>query len=317
MSERESGAVGRGSGSKSEPGSVAAHATIEGFLRHLTEERRVSGHTARGYRNDLTVFQGFLGAVDGVPSDPRDADAKRLRRFSAWLASRGDSPGTVARRLACLRTFYKYLRRGGEVSSDPSAGLRNPRKPRRLPHPLRVDEVTRLLDGIPSGTAKDARDGAMLEVLYGAGLRVAELAGLNVEDVDLERGLAKVRGKGRRERLAPLGRAATARVGAWLAWRSPREAGERALFLNKAGRRLSIRGVNRVFEARAAAAGLEAGHGPHSLRHSFATHLLDRGADLRVVQELLGHRRLTTTQVYTLVTRERLLAAYREAHPRA
>jgi integrase/recombinase XerC len=186
-----------------------------------------------------------------------------------------------------------------------------------LPSPLSVEDIIRLLEAIPTVEPLQVRDRALLETLYGGGLRVSEVVGLNVDDLDAEQVLARGRGKGQRERLCPLGAEAIQWIERWCSVRRPAKAGEGALFLNRYGRRLTTRSVGRIFEARMTGLNLDPSSSPHTLRHSFATHLLDRGADLRSVQELLGHRRLTTTQIYTHVTRERLLDAYQEAHPRA
>lgn len=289
---------------------------VRSFLDHLAQERRASNHTLRNYQDDLKRFCSFLDESGGG-MDPTEPDPKRLRAYSAWLSGRGYAPSTVARHLASLRSFYRFLRRRGLVGVDPAVGLRNPKQPRRLPRPLRVDQVIALLDSIPTAESKGVRDRAMFEALYGGGLRVGELVGLDLRDVDAEQGLVRVRGKGRRERLSPLGPEALAWLDRYRRVRQPARPDEPALFLNLAGGRLSARSVDRIFAAYAARLGLNPGATPHALRHSFATHLLDRGADLRSVQELLGHRRLTTTQVYTQVTRERLLEAYRVSHPRA
>lgn len=299
------------------------HPAMNAFLEHLRTERNASPHTVRSYHDDLTQFTGYLEALkqppaaDGGGLDPTRVDGKRLRAYAAWMSGQGLAPGTVARRLACLRSFFKHLRREGGVAGDPTALLVNPKQPRRLPRPLRVDDVLRLLDAISTETDLGLRDRALFEMLYGGGLRVSEAVGLNVEDIDLEQGLVLVRGKGRRERLCPIGMIATDWVRRLLGVRRPQRLNETAVFLNHAGSRLSTRSVDRLFQRYAQALGMDSDASPHSLRHSFATHLLERGADLRSVQELLGHRRLTTTQVYTQVTQERLLDVYNEAHPRA
>ena len=293
------------------------HPTVAAFLGHLRTERNASAHTLRSYEDDLSLFCAYLGESVGEGADPTAADSQRLRRFSAWLHGRGYAASTIARRLASLRSFYRYQRRQGVVTSDPAGGLRNPKQPKRLPHPFRVEDVIRLLDGISAETPLGVRDRAMFETLYGGGLRVGELVGLNLDDLDADQELVRVRGKGKRERLCPLGRVAVAWLSRWIAVRTPGRAGEPALFLNRFGRRLTARSVGRLLEAHGKGVGLDSNLSPHSLRHSFATHLLDRGADLRSVQELLGHRSLTTTQIYTQVTRERMIDAYREAHPRA
>ncbi len=293
------------------------HASFLEYLDHLVRDRGASSHTVRGYREDLGRFQSYLDEALGEGADPGAVDARRLRGYSAWLSGRGYAPSTVARRLASLRSFYKFERRRGAVAVDPSQSLRNPKQPKRLPLPLRAEEVVRLLEGIPTDTALGVRDRAMFETLYGGGLRVGELVGLDLADIDADRGLVRVRGKGRRERLGPIGPVALEWIGRWIDHRRPGRVGEIALFLNRYGQRLTTRSVDRLFRGHLTARGLDPEASPHTLRHSFATHLLDRGADLRSVQELLGHRRLTTTQIYTHVTRDRLIEAYNQSHPRA
>ena len=291
--------------------------SIQAFLEHLRVERQSSGHTLRSYEEDMGLFARFLKETGGGDDDPPSVDARRLRRYSAWLTGQGYAASTVARRLASLRSYYRFLRRSGEVAIDPAAALRNPKQPKRLPKLLRVDEVVHLLDSIPVADALGLRDRAMFETLYGGGLRVSEVVGLDLGDLDLDEELVRVRGKGRRERLSPVGGMAVHWIRAYLAARSPRVPDERAMFLNRYGDRLTVRSVGRLLEDHLARAGIRSDASPHTLRHSFATHLLDRGADLRSVQELLGHRNLTTTQVYTHVTQERLLDVYQGAHPRA
>jgi integrase/recombinase XerC len=293
------------------------HRTVVAYLEHLKKERNASPHTIRSYEDDLALFCEFLAETSGEDPDPTAADSRRLRRYSAWLNGRGYAASTVARRLASLRSFYRYQRRQGTVTADPAGGLRNPKQPKRLPHLLRVDDVIQLLDTIATSEPLGVRDRAMFETLYGGGLRVSELVGLNVDDLDLEQEMVRVRGKGRRERLCPIGQMATTWIGRWLELRRPKRAGEPAVFLNRHGGRLTTRSVGRLLEGHLLGIGLEGAASPHTLRHSFATHLLDRGADLRSVQELLGHRKLTTTQIYTHVSQERLLDVYEETHPRA
>ncbi|MDB5351342.1 MAG: xerC 2 [Planctomycetota bacterium] len=293
------------------------HRTITAFLGYLRDEKGASPHTLRSYGDDLGIFWRYLTETLGDDADPTEADAKRLRAYSAWLSGRGYAASTVARRLASLRSFYRYHRRQGAVQADPAGGLRNPKQPTRLPQPLRVDQVVALLDAIPTDDALGVRDRAMFETLYGGGLRVSELVGLDLADLNLDEGLARVRGKGRRERLSPIGPMAVSWLRHWLSVRHPEAVGEKAVFLNRYGRRLTTRSVGRLFEEHLKGRDLDLGSSPHTLRHSFATHLLDSGADLRSVQELLGHRRLTTTQIYTHVSQERLRDVYKEAHPRA
>lgn len=296
------------------------HATVQEFLSHLEVERNASPNTLKSYEADLVQFCEFLGirqGVDPIETDPTTVDAKRLRRYAAWLGGRGYAAGTVARRLASLRSFYRYQRRQGRMSGDPAAGLRNPKQPQRLPKLMGVDEVILFLDALPSDTSLGVRDRAMFETLYGGGLRVSELVGLNLDDLDIEARMVRVRGKGRRERLCPVGPVAMDWLTRWTALRNPKRPGETAVFLNRFGARLTTRSVGRLLESHLVAHGFDPSASPHTFRHSFATHLLDGGADLRSVQELLGHRSLATTQIYTHVTRERLRGAYRDAHPRA
>ncbi len=296
------------------------HPSVSAYLHHLKVERNASPHTLLSYEVDLIQFAVFLGESLNIPPeavDPTTADSKRLRRYVAWLSSKGYAPGTIARRLASLRSFYRFQRRRGVMAADPSGGLRNPKQPKRLPKMLKVEDVIRLLDGLATDTAFGVRDRAMFETLYGGGLRVSELVGLNLDDLDLETQLLRVRGKGRRERLCPVGVMAADWIGRWKVLRTPKRMDEPAVFLNRFGTRLTTRSVARLLEEHLVKLGLDPAASPHTLRHSFATHLLDRGADLRSVQELLGHRSLSTTQIYTHVSQERLLDAYAHSHPRA
>jgi integrase/recombinase XerC len=287
------------------------------FVDALRTERQASAHTLRAYQEDLETFTRFLNELPEAGRDPTTMDGKRLRQYSAWLSRQGYAASTIARRLASLRSYYRHLRRAGTLTADPAAALRNPKQSKRLPRLLRVDEVIRLLDSIAVDTLAGLRDRAMLETLYGGGLRVSELVGLDLDDLDFDSGLVRIRGKGRRERLGPVGGMAMHWIKHYLGGRTPRRASEPALFLNRYGTRITTRSVGRLLEEHLLRAGLTSAASPHTLRHSFATHLLDRGADLRSVQELLGHRKLTTTQIYVHVTRERLTSIYKEAHPRA
>ena len=219
------------------------------YLHHLRVERRGSAHTVRSYEHDLGMYSRYLREIFGEAADPAGADPVRLRRYSAWLTGQGYSASTVARRLACLRSYFRFLRRTGALASDPSAGLRNPKQPRRLPRLLRVDEIIRLLDAIPGDTPPSVRDRAMLETLYGGGLRVSELVGLNVDDLDFDQELVKVRGKGRRERLCPIGEMAVHWLKRYIPLRNPKLAHEKGMFLNQRGSRLSSRSVGRLLEA--------------------------------------------------------------------
>jgi integrase/recombinase XerC len=293
------------------------HPAIVAFLDHLRVERNASPHTLRCYEDDLTQYQVYLDGAGGEPVDPTSADPRKLRDYSAWLSGKGYAPSTIARRLASLRSFFRYQRRQGVVTTDPVAGLRNPKQPRRLPRLLRSEDVIGLLEAIPTDERAGIRDRAMFEALYGGGLRVSELVGLDLDDLDEETALVRVRGKGRRERLCPVGDVAMGWLVLWKSKREPATPGEKALFLNQRGNRLTARSVGRLLQGYLVALGFDPSASPHTFRHSFATHLLDRGADLRSVQEMLGHRKLTTTQIYTHVTRERMIDAYNEAHPRA
>jgi integrase/recombinase XerC len=292
------------------------------FLRHLALEKNASPHTVKSYREDLTqaldFFRTRLGQTD--PSPDR-LTTRLLRAYLAWLHEQGYAKTTVARRVSAVRSLCRFLCRRGSLAVNPADGLRGPRQDKKLPHFLSVEDVLRLLDAPPAGDPLGLRDRAILETLYSAGLRVSELTGLNVEDVDVSEGVATVRGKGRRERLALLGPPALAALGKWLDSRGAVAGGlarpQPALFLNKNGTRLSSRSVGRMLEKYLKQAGLDPRTSPHTLRHSFATHLLDNGADIRTVQELLGHRSLSTTQVYTHVTTHRLQESYDKAHPRA
>jgi len=310
--------VGTFSQSSTGPGFFSMHPSINEFLNHLKNERNASSHTIRSYEEDLSRFSEFLAEEDGEAADPCQADSRKLRRYSAWLHAKGFAASTIARKLASLRTYYRYQRRQGVITADPAGGLRNPKQPKRLPRLLRVEEVIQILDGISTAEMLGVRDRAMFETLYGGGLRVSELVGLDVADLDFDQELVRVRGKGRRERLCPIGTMANSWLKHWLPLRTPKRSSESAVFLNGRGGRLTARSVGRLLEEHLLKSGLHQGAAsPHTLRHSFATHLLDRGADLRSVQELLGHRKLTTTQIYTHVTKERLLDIYQEAHPRA
>lgn len=298
---------------------------IDEFRDHLRLARRCSPHTLKGYSEDLLQFVEFLEAPDGGACEdwsrvtPRD-----LRGFVAKLAERRLSRRSIARKLAALRSFFTYLVNSGRLAQNPAAGVLSPRLPRPLPHALREEEIDRLLETGDRETPLGLRDAALIETLYSTGMRVAELVALAVDDVERSSGSLRVLGKGGRERTVFLGRAAREALADYLQTgrpellRSRRKPGpvSTRLFLNKNGTPLSDRSVRAIVEKLTAAAGLGEGVTPHALRHSFATHLLSRGADLRAVQELLGHASLSTTQIYTRVTPEHLRKAYARAHPR-
>jgi integrase/recombinase XerC len=292
---------------------------IARFLRHLTAERGASPLTIKSYREDLLQLEDFLRSA-GCRT-PADATSVLLRRFAAGLHAAGYAASTVARKLACMRSFYAFGQREGWVRSNPAKPLRSPRRSRKLPRFLTGEEISRLLAAPQPEAAGGFRDRAILELMYSSGVRVQELVNLDDADLDLRNATVRVRGKGRRERLGIVGSHAQAAIRTWLAARPPLAGGAaraaRPLFTNKLGGRLSVRGVARLLEKHLAAAGLAGRASPHTLRHSFATHLLDAGADIRSVQELLGHKSLVTTQIYTHVTTSRLLDAFDKAHPRA
>ena len=294
-------------------------AAIGRFLVHLASERGGSPLTLKSYREDLLQLEEFLRSA-GCRS-PAEASSVVLRRFASGLHAAGYAASTVARKLASTRSFYAFGQREGWVQANPAKPLRSPRRARKLPKFLTGEEIARLLAAPQPRAAGGLRDRAILELMYSSGVRVQELVSLDDADLDLRNATVRVRGKGRRERLGIVGRHARAALEAWLAAR-PRPfataaRGSRPLFTNKLGGRLSVRSVARLLEKHLAIAGLAGRASPHTLRHSFATHLLDAGADIRSVQELLGHKSLVTTQIYTHVTTSRLLDAFDKAHPRA
>jgi integrase/recombinase XerC len=293
-------------------------AAIDRFLRHLASERGASPLTIKSYREDLLQLEEFLVAA-GCRT-PDTATSVILRRFAAGLHAAHYAPATIARKLASMRSFFAFGQREGWVRTNPAKPLRSPRRSRKLPKFLTGDEIGRLLAAPQPAAAGGLRDRAILELMYSAGLRVQELVNLDDADLDLANATVRVRGKGRRERLGIVGSHARTALGTWLAARPRAVAGSRGrqpIFTNKLGGRLSVRGVARLLEKHLATAGLAGRASPHTLRHSFATHLLDAGADIRSVQELLGHKSLVTTQIYTHVTTTRLLDAFDKAHPRA
>jgi integrase/recombinase XerC len=294
---------------------------IARFLQYLQVERNCSTYTIKSYREDLEALAEYLTVRYGQPPSPEDIVTLDLRGYLSGLHEQGLAKSTIARRLASMRSFFRFGQREGWAKSNPAKPLRNPRKSRSLPHFLSSEELGKLLEAPPASEMLGLRDRAILEVLYSAGLRVSELVGLNEGDLDLAAGIVRVRGKGKRERLSPVGSFAAQAVKQWLRVRrvSPREPEGRnaPLFVNRLGRRLTTRSVGRMLEKYLAITGLDRRTTPHTLRHSFATHLLDGGADIRSVQELLGHKSLVTTQIYTHVSTANLRAAYEKAHPRA
>lgn len=332
---------------------------IEAFQSYLTDERRFSPYTAKCYGADLRQFVAFVADEMNVEVDDsrerqalrareQRADASngaviagelpptvtttiltmgadRIREFLAHLADQNYSPATMARKIATLRSFYKWAEKRGVAPTNPMSLIRTPRQSKRLPKAISLEEVERLLSAPDDRDTLGARDRCMLETLYSTGIRVSELVDLNVGDIDEENEALLVRGKGKKERLVPLGSHALAALTRYKqavlndprfrrVWESP---GARPLMVNKHGGRISARSVRRKLDKYLKQVGLDPTVSPHTLRHSFATHLLDNGADLRSVQELLGHQSASTTQVYTHMTTQRLRRAYDEAHPRA
>jgi integrase/recombinase XerC len=291
---------------------------VERFLQHLRAAQDASPHTQRAYAADLRELVAVLGELGLERSE--QVTARHLRRYLARLDERGLGKTTVQRKLSALRSFFRLLVNEGRLSLHPATGLRQRRTPRHLPGALSVTEVEELLRGADLSRATGSRDRALLEVLYSGGTRAAETVGIDRGDLDLSRGLVRVRGKGRKERLAPLGRYAVEALRDYLddpRRPAPADGHEQAVFLNPRGARLTTRSLQRVVGQLALRAGLRRRPTPHTLRHSFATHLLDAGADLRSVQELLGHAHLVTTQIYTHVSLEQLRKVYERAHPRA
>ena len=313
------------------------------FLEHLLLNENASAHTVRAYESDLAQFMTFAARHLGKKRPDLTADDLthlNLRAFMGDLQKRGNSRASAARKLAAIRTFAKYLRREGILEGDPSSLVGTPKREHRLPAHLGEAEMTKLLEMPDTNHPLGRRDRAVLELFYASGLRLSELVGLDVDDVNLSSRMVRVLGKGRKERLVPFNRSTEAAVRAWLKdWsglaqpsapaptagrtrtlRHPAPRTRRAanpLFLNYQGGRLSTRSVDRIVRRYVAACSTRFGISPHALRHSFATHLLQRGADLRSIQELLGHARLSTTQRYTHVNATQLMDAYKKAHPKA
>lgn len=308
------------------------------FLDHLRLNENASVHTVRAYESDLTQFITFVAAeLNRRRPDlqARDFNHLHIRGFLADLHKRGNSRASAARKLAAIRTFGRYLRREGAIEGDPAALVGTPKREQRLPAHLAEAEMSRLLEMPDTSSPLGRRDRAILELFYASGLRLSELVGVGLEDVNLSSRVVRVLGKGGKERIVPFNRSTEAAIRAWLtdreviasaagsllraAGKTPKKSRRSAepLFLNYQGGRLSTRSVDRLVRKYVAACSTRFGISPHALRHSFATHLLERGADLRVIQELLGHARLSTTQRYTHVNAAQLLEAYKKAHPKA
>ncbi|MBM3246670.1 MAG: tyrosine recombinase XerC [Candidatus Omnitrophica bacterium] len=282
---------------------------IEKFMRYLEIEKNYSSHTILNYKLDLGGFKNFLGEA---PIEKVDYLA--LRKYLAALKEKNLGSRSLNRHLSSLRSFFKFLTREGLLKSNPILSLSSPKQEKHLPQFMTEEEVSKLIEAVLPKDERGLRDRAILETFYSTGIRISELVGLNNQDVDFISGIAKVMGKGKKERLVPIGEQAISAIRDYLKKRSKQTS---ALFLNKNGKRLTVRGVRLITGKYLRLAGIKQGVSPHTLRHSFATHLLNRGADLRSVQELLGHANLSTTQIYTHLTTDRLKAVYDKAHPRA
>jgi len=302
---------------------VLMHHEIDRFIDYMRAAKNASEHTLRAYASDIAQFAGFLEGEE-LSTDPREVDSQTLRRYLARLQRQSLSKASTARKLASLRAFFKYLLRKGVVEADPTAGLPSPKLDKRLPKFLRDEQIEALMQKPDTSKPIGTRDAAILEALYATGVRVSELAGMDLRDLDLATGEAKVLGKGSKERIVLLGRAAQEALALYLDFgrghllsRRSDGASENALFLNKDGRRLTVRSVRRLLDKYFGMVSDEMKISPHVMRHTFATHMLEHGADLRSIQELLGHASISTTQIYAHVSRERLKQVYESAHPRA
>ena len=328
-------------------------AIIQDFLNYLQFEKRFSPHTAKCYGVDLLQFGEFItghgeggassemhgeadtlgshdsGTATAVATHPKvnvdqllaSTDVNGIRSYMASLNEKQYAKATIARKLATLRSFYKFLVKRNRVSSNPVVGIRTPKQDKRLPRFLEYEEIKRLLETPPMDTWLGARDRAIMETLYSTGMRVSELVAMNLEDIDFLGEVVHIRGKGKKERICPISSSVLQIIQHYMEFRNKRAQhnsnfDSKVLFVNKHGKRLSTRSVRRKMDKYLKIAGLDPAISPHTLRHSFATHMLNRGADLRSVQELLGHQSLSTTQIYTHLTTKKLKDVYSSAHPR-
>lgn len=297
---------------------------VRAFMTFLDVERGASRETLRNYASDLRQFVSFMRAgASGIrPLDPAAIQSDSVRGYLQWLDRKREKRTSLARKLACLRSFFRYLQREGVVSRNPAEEVKSPKQPKLLPRVLTKDEAQALMEFPGATTGLSLRDRAILETLYSTGARVSEVVGINLEDLGVKEGLVRLRGKGRKERVVPIGDVAVEAIRQYRAWLNTTpnsrysSLNKTALFRNNRGGRLTARSVARIVArySRALPAGPVS---PHTLRHSFATHLLDEGADLRAIQEMLGHASLSTTQKYTHVAMDQLLALYDKTHPRA
>ena len=308
---------------------------LESFLQFLRLNRNLSPHTVRAYDSDLTQFLEAVASQTGVRRrnlEPAALDRATIRGFLAGVHAQGQSRATAARKLAAVRTFLRYLRREGVIEADPATLIATPKREVRMPAHLSEGEMSRLVGAPESDGPLGRRDRAILELFYASGLRLSELAGLDLDDVNLSANMVRVLGKGGRQRLVPFNTSAASAIRAYVRDREVLTRGnvrvgtgrrgsglerDEPLFVNYRGGRLTVRSIDRLVRRYVAACSTRLGISPHALRHSFATHLLQRGADLRAIQELLGHARLSTTQRYTHVNAAQLLEVYRKSHPRA
>lgn len=292
---------------------------ISRFLFHLKNERNLSPETLRAYQNDLAQFADFATQGGKVPVSPEGIDRNLLRSFLSDLLRHGTDPVSIARKASALRTFFKYLCREEVISQNPTVGLKLPKRTRRVPGFLSEKDAETLMNAPASDKEALLRDRAILELLYGGGLRASELVNLNLGDVDLKDSSLKVSGKGRKQRLMPLGSYASRALEAYLGSRNatPNTQHPTPLFLTKKGLRLTTAGLRTLVKKNIRMVTPATKASPHVLRHTFATHLLNKGADLRAVKELLGHSRLSTTQIYTHIAMDRLKQVYDQAHPRS
>jgi len=303
---------------------------IADYLEHIALERNLSPHTLTAYRGDLERFLAFLADYLSLAPEavrPEDVDTLEVRAFLASMTREKLAKSSQARTLSAVRSLFRFACRNERLPKNPAASVRTPKQEKTLPRHLRPGEIEDLIEAPADESPKSRRDRAMLELLYASGLRVSELVGLDWRDIDLQNRVVRVLGKGGKERMVPFGRKAAEALREWLEeWdleraksvgRRGTDANREPVFLNLRGQRLGDRSVRQILERYGRTAGLSQGVHPHMLRHSFATHLLEEGADLRAIQELLGHSSLSTTQRYTHVEIERLLKTYRESHPRA
>jgi len=292
----------------------------DSFARHLESERNLSPKTVEAYTSDVAQFISFGEQLGIDEDDPRQIGVGTIRKFLSMLQSKGLSRSSIARKLSAIRSYMRYLAREGAIESNPAVAMGRARRPRRLPRALSCDEVADLLSASGGDSPLAVRDHAILELLYSSGIRLSELVGLDVHDYSPGTRSIRVFGKGSKERIAPVGSQAVVAIDRYLSGARRVLLGEgdcQALFVSKLGRRLSGRSVERIMKKYLMKAGLPGKATPHSMRHSFATHLTDSGADLRAVQELLVHADISTTQIYASVSPERLYRVYRTAHPRA